>query len=108
MIENKIRLTVYKYDPDLKVTPQYVTYELPREKIVTVLDALDYIRENIDGDIGYYSHQSCGKGMCAGCTLLVNKKVQLACQTKIEYGMILEPQWKNSIVVDLVSRVVKK
>lgn len=46
-----------------------------------VLDALLYVRENLDPSLGF--RYSCRVGMCGSCAVVVNGKEVLACQTAI-------------------------
>ena len=46
-----------------------------------VLDALLYVRENLDPTLGF--RYSCRAGMCGSCAVVVNGKEVLACQTAI-------------------------
>jgi succinate dehydrogenase iron-sulfur subunit len=46
-----------------------------------VLDALLYVRENLDPSLGF--RYSCRLGMCGSCAVVVNGKEALACQTAI-------------------------
>lgn len=46
-----------------------------------VLDALLYVRENLDPSLGF--RYSCRAGMCGSCAVVVNGKEALACQTAI-------------------------
>lgn len=81
----------------------YVNYKIPSNEVITILDALDYIRENLDSSLGYYSHQACGQGMCEVCNMKANNTPMLACQSKVQDKMIIEPLLKKNIVVDLVN-----
>ena len=46
-----------------------------------VLDALLYVRENVDPSLGF--RYACRAGMCGSCAVVVNGKEALACQTSI-------------------------
>lgn len=46
-----------------------------------VLDALLYVRHNIDPSLGF--RYSCRAGMCGSCAVVINGKEGLACQTTI-------------------------
>jgi succinate dehydrogenase/fumarate reductase iron-sulfur protein len=46
-----------------------------------VLDALLYVRENLDPSLGF--RYSCRAGMCGSCAVVVNGREALACQTAI-------------------------
>ena len=46
-----------------------------------VLDALLYVRHNIDPSLGF--RYSCRAGMCGSCAVVINGKEGLSCQTTI-------------------------
>ncbi len=103
--EEFIEITVLRKNPGSNEEQYKVKYKIPTKEVITVLDALDYIRRNFDSSLAYYSHQACGHGMCGVCTLKVNGKPKLACQTKVEDGMIIEPLINKNILVDLVNKI---
>ena len=47
-----------------------------------VLDALIYIKENIDRSLSF--RRSCREGICGSCAMNINGKNRLACLTPIE------------------------
>lgn len=58
------------------------TFEVPvPQPSSRVLDALLYVRENLDPSLGF--RYSCRAGMCGSCAVVVNGKEVLACQTAI-------------------------
>jgi succinate dehydrogenase/fumarate reductase iron-sulfur protein len=80
--------------------PEYKTYKVPLESKMSILNVLVYIAENIDPTLGFYS--SCRIGKCAGCQVVVNGKVRLACVTLVEGDITLEPLRKFKVIKDLV------
>ncbi|MCL4448066.1 MAG: 2Fe-2S iron-sulfur cluster-binding protein [Thermoplasmatales archaeon] len=80
----------------------YQSYQIPLQEGMSVLDALDYIYENLDSTISYYSHTACKIGICSNCTVSVNGKVSLACQTKVDTDLVVEPVKNLKVVKDLV------
>lgn len=92
---------VYRQNEERGYKGTLVEYEVP-DSCKSVLDALDYIKENLDASLGYYSHQACGKGMCKTCILRIDGKPQVSCQTKLHEGIKVEPLYKK-VIVDLVS-----
>lgn len=58
------------------------TFEVPvPQPSSRVLDALLYVRENLDPTLGF--RYSCRAGMCGSCAVVVNGKEVLACQAAI-------------------------
>lgn len=54
-------------------------FAVPLEKEMTVLDALNYIKDEQDGTLSY--RWSCRMGICGSCGMMVNGKPVLTCQT---------------------------
>ena len=42
--------------------PHYQTYQVPFEKGMSAMTALDYIYQNLDGTLAYYDHAGCDLG----------------------------------------------
>jgi succinate dehydrogenase/fumarate reductase-like Fe-S protein len=79
-------------------------YQVPLEKSMSAMTALDYIYQNLDGTISYYDHAACDLGICARCTGMINGKPGLFCQTVIQGDVILEPTSKDRVLKDLVAK----
>ena len=75
-----VTLNVVRYNPEKK---QYVTstYKVPAKKGMTLLDALLYIRDNLDGTLTV--RHSCRMGLCGSCAVIANGKHVLACYTQL-------------------------
>lgn len=65
-----------------------------------VLDALIYIHENLDGSLAF--RHSCRSRRCGSCAVLVDSTPVLACQTKIEKDIMVQPLPGFKVVKDLV------
>jgi succinate dehydrogenase/fumarate reductase iron-sulfur protein len=102
MSQKKIKVKVFKFDPTVENEPYYKAYEVPLTEGMSVLDVLDYIYENVDSSIAYYDHAACRHGICGGCTLIVNGKTCLACQTPVSEDIVIEPPSKFKVIRDLV------
>jgi fumarate reductase iron-sulfur subunit len=63
MAEKKIMLEVPRYRPQQESAPTFQQYEVPYQEDWVVLDALNYIKDNVDGTLTY--RWSCRMG-CAG------------------------------------------
>lgn len=101
-MERRVRLTVRRQDPASGCAAYYQTWEVPAPDGATVLDLLDYVSEKLDPTIAYYDHAACQHGICRRCTVLVNGKVGLVCQTPVAGDLTLEPPPGFIVVRDLV------
>lgn len=71
-----ITVTIGRGDKDHRFD---ATYTVPADPNMSVLDVLDYIYENIDPTLAYFSHEACRQTACGKCTVKVNGKNCLAC-----------------------------
>ena len=78
MKETTIHLDIYRYRPDWDA-PGYQTYEVPYRDDWVVLDALNYVKDQIDGSLSY--RWSCRMGVCGSCGMQVNGEPTLTCAT---------------------------
>ncbi len=76
----------------------YKEYEVPNLR--TVLEALIYIRENIDPTLAF--NYSCRSGICGACAVKIDDNARLACKTGLRDGMKIEPIDGFKIVKDLI------
>ena len=65
-----------------------------------VLDALIYIKNNVDKSLGF--RRSCREGICGSCAMNINGKNKLACLTPIENKMTIYPLPHMPIIRDLI------
>ena len=65
-----------------------------------VLDALIYIKNNVDKTLGF--RRSCREGICGSCAMNINGKNRLACLTPIENKMTIYPLPHMPIIKDLI------
>lgn len=98
--KSSISLTIYRFDPDRDKAPHLETHIIPREKGMTILDALFYVYENIDRSLSF--NFGCRYGRCGVCAVNVNGKPMLTCQTLALPEMVLEPLPNYPVVRDLV------
>lgn len=102
MSQKSVKVTISRFDPSVDVEQQYQTYDVPITEGLSVLEVLDYIYENLDGTLAYYDHAACEQGVCRRCTVLVNGKASLMCQTRVDGDITLEPLPNFEVVRDLV------
>jgi fumarate reductase iron-sulfur subunit len=74
-----ITLEVMRYRPEQETEPTFQSYEVPCHKDWVVLDALNYIKDRLDGSLSY--RWSCRMGVCGSCGMMVNGEPQLTCAT---------------------------
>jgi succinate dehydrogenase / fumarate reductase iron-sulfur subunit len=76
-----MRIKVLRTDLDSNVS-QYDTFEIDIHPGMTVLEALFYIKDNLDDSLAF--RYSCRGAVCGTCAMLINKVPQLACRTQVE------------------------
>jgi len=71
---------VHRYNPETK-KKWIQEYKVPVYRGLTVLDALIWIKENLDPTLSM--RYSCRMGVCGSCGMLINGMPRLACQTQV-------------------------
>jgi fumarate reductase iron-sulfur subunit len=98
-----IIMEVARYRPEQETEPTFESYEVPFNKDWVVLDALNYIKDNLDGSLSY--RWSCRMGVCGSCGMMVNGEPKLTCATFLSHygsGKIkVEPLQYFPVVRDL-------
>src|SRR5512132_2446423 len=74
-----IKLEVARYRPEHETEPTFESFEVPLRKDWVVLDALNYIKDQVDGSLSY--RWSCRMGVCGSCGMMVNGEPKLTCAT---------------------------
>src|SRR6266850_606292 len=96
-----------RYRPEEESEPTVQTYEVPFRKDWVILDALNYIKDKMDGSLSF--RWSCRMGVCGSCGLMVNGEPKLTCATFLSHYMPgpirVEPLKNFPIVRDLVSEI---
>jgi fumarate reductase iron-sulfur subunit len=77
--QSTIPLEVFRYRPDQEEEPTFQRYEVPYHTDWVVLDALNYIKDQLDGTLSY--RWSCRMGVCGSCGMMVNGEPKLTCAT---------------------------
>jgi len=79
-VEKIVEFKIHRYDPENKRC--YIsTYKVPIRKGTTLLDAFNYIKDNLDETLTF--RHSCRMGICGSCGVNVNGKPMLACYTQV-------------------------
>ena len=78
-MEATVALSVARYRPEQEAEPIFQTYEVPFRKDWVILDALNYIKDQLDGSLSF--RWSCRMGVCGSCGMKVNRIPKLTCAT---------------------------
>lgn len=102
-VEKIVEFKIHRFDPQNK--RHYVsTYKAPVYKGTTILEVLQYIKDNLDETLTF--RHSCRMGICGSCGINVNGKPMLACYTQVlDLGidsLVIEPLSNMPIIKDLV------
>lgn len=97
---------VFRFDPSLDHEPHYDEYrvDIDPEKKITIMNLLEYISDNLDSSLSFFSHSACRHGICGRCTVRCNGKPCLACTTVLTGEDIVLDPLKADVVKDLVVR----
>ena len=102
---DKVVLQVTRYRPEQEAEPTIQEYEIPFTEDWVLLDALNYIKDEIDGSLSY--RWSCRMGICGSCGMMVNGEPKLTCATFVsEYApgpVRIEPLRYFPIIRDLTT-----
>lgn len=79
MREETVQFEIFRYRPEHEAEPTYDRYEVPFRKDWVILDAMNYIKDEIDGTLAY--RWSCRMGVCGSCGMMVNGVPKLTCAT---------------------------
>jgi len=77
MPDQQVTLSVFRYRPGQDAEPVFQEYQVPYHDDWVVLDALNWIKESVDGTLAY--RWSCRMGVCGSCGMMVNGVPRLTC-----------------------------
>ncbi len=102
-VEKIVEFNIQRYDPDSK--KHYLsTFKVPIRKGTTVLEGLQYIKDNLDPTLTF--RHSCRMGICGSCAVNINGQPMLACYTQVLDlkldSLKLEPVANLPVLRDLV------
>ncbi|MES0491103.1 MAG: succinate dehydrogenase/fumarate reductase iron-sulfur subunit [Leptospirales bacterium] len=104
MSEDKkdIYFRVFRFNPEVDDKSYYDEYKITVEKGITILRAINYIKDHIDPKLSYRFY--CQAGICGSCAVKVNGVSKLACTTQVwdELERCKEP---NVITIDPLSNL---
>src|SRR5260370_4573076 len=101
---NRIPGEVTRYDPADDDKPRLDAFEVPLRKEWVVLDALNYIKDHLDGTLSF--RWSCRMGVCGSCGMMVNGDPKLTCAAFLKdyypHPIRVEPLTNFPVIRDLV------
>jgi succinate dehydrogenase/fumarate reductase iron-sulfur protein len=102
MPEDVASVKIYKFDPSVDKEGRFDIWEVPAEawRGVKVIDTLRYIHEHFDPELSF--REPCRQQLCGACTMVVNDKLVLACDTFSQQNMVIKPLSNHKIIKDLV------
>ena len=102
-----ITLEVTRFCPETDTEPRLQRFEVPFRKDWVVLDALNYVKDKIDGSLS--CRWSCRIGICGSCGMMVDGEPKLTCATFLtDYApgpVRVEPLRYFPVIRDLVVEI---
>jgi fumarate reductase iron-sulfur subunit len=107
-MSDTVELEVFRYRPEEQLEPSWDTFEVPLRKEWMILDALNHVKDQIDGSLSY--RWACRMGVCGSCGMTVNGKPVLTCATYLssqaKNGKVrVEPLRGFPVIRDLISDI---
>ncbi|MBI3715070.1 MAG: succinate dehydrogenase/fumarate reductase iron-sulfur subunit [Betaproteobacteria bacterium] len=100
----KIRIDVLRYRPEQDEKPVWEEYSVPLTDDMSVLQGLQYIKDELDGTLSF--RWSCRMAICGSCGMMISGEPKLGCKTFLRdyypHGLRVEPLAHFPIERDLV------
>ena len=101
----KCTFIICRFDPAVDKESRYQEYIVDAEPTDKILDCLNKIRWEQDATLAFRS--SCAHGICGSDALVINSRVELACQMlvrdfKTANNFVIEPLPFFKVIKDLV------
>ena len=87
-----ITLEIFRYHPESDAGPRFQSYDVPYNEDWVVLDAINWIKDTVDGTLTY--RWSCRMGVCGSCGMMINDEPKLSC------AVFLKEYYPNPIKVE--------
>jgi fumarate reductase iron-sulfur subunit len=95
-------IKIQRYNPETEKI-YFEEHTVPYTKDLTVLDALNFIKEKTGGEIAY--RWACRMGICGSCGAIINGKPALMCSTfcvQLKQPITLQPLANFKVIKDLI------
>lgn len=79
MSQEMIEIDILRYRPEMDDEPFTQTFEIPYNVELSVLEALQYIKDHLDSTISF--RWSCRMAICGSCGMMVNGTPKLGCKS---------------------------
>jgi len=104
---DQIALEITRYSPERDKIPSIASFDVPLRKEWVILDALNYIKDKVDGSLSF--RWSCRMGVCGSCGMTVNGEPKLTCATFLaDYApgpVRVEPLKNFPVMRDLIVEI---
>ena len=78
MSERHVDLEILRYNPETDEAPAFQTYRVPCQEDWVVLDAVNYVKDELDRTLSY--RWSCHMAVCGSCGVMINGEPTLSCK----------------------------
>jgi fumarate reductase iron-sulfur subunit len=75
----RIEIQVLRFRPEEENRPVWQSYDVPYTDDMSVLQGLQYIKDELDGSLSF--RWSCRMAICGSCGMMINDRPKLSCQT---------------------------
>lgn len=108
MERREVSFRIYRYNPQVDRQPFYDNFKIAVEKGITILRALNHIKEHLEPRLTFRAF--CQAGICGSCALRINGVSRLACTTQVwdelagrgDEPILIEPLHNLPVIRDLV------
>lgn len=106
MERKEVAFRIQRYNPQVDRTPFYDNFKITIEKGLTVLRALNHIKEQLEPRLTFRAY--CQAGICGSCAVRVNGVSKLACTTQVwdelneDDQILIEPLNNLPVIRDLL------
>lgn len=99
MVDRQIEFKILRYDPDSDDAPHWQSYSVPCDPDWVVLDAINWIKDNVDESLSY--RWSCHMAVCGSCGMMVNGEPTLSCKAFLrDYPDTIEVEALNNFPIE--------
>lgn len=103
MTTRRIEFEILRYNPETDEAPSFQTFQVPCHEDWVVLDAVNYVKDELDRTLSY--RWSCHMAVCGSCGLMIDGEPMLACKAflrDLPDSIRIEPLASFPIERDLV------
>jgi len=78
MTKSIIEIDILRYRPEQDNAPFMQTFAIPYDEEMSILEALQYIKDELDGTVSF--RWSCRMAICGSCGMMINGEPKLGCK----------------------------